>query len=89
MTPPDFIDAAGVAQLMGLPNADAFLWRRETLAAQGFPLPVSWSRRPLKWRTDQVMRWLDQQGLPRSAEVVPLRVVGGNARLLQLAGSAR
>jgi hypothetical protein len=85
----DFIPAAMVAQLLDLPNAEAFLYRREALEDQGFPLPVSWSRRPLKWRTDQVAAWINRQGLPRAAEVVPLRVVGGNARLLHLAGSAR
>lgn len=85
----DFIDAGDVARLLDLPSADAFLARRAALEDQGFPLPCPWSRRPLKWRADQVLAWRDRQGLPRAADVVPLRLVGGNAHQLMRAARAR
>lgn len=89
MTLPVFITAARVAQLLDMASADAFLAQRPRLEDQGFPLPLPWSRRPLKWRADQVRAWIDRQGLPRAADVVPLRVVGGNAALLERAARAR
>ncbi len=86
-TLPDFITASQVAQLLDMPNGNAFLWHRPRLEDMGFPLPLPWARNPMKWRADQVRHWIAGQGLPRAAEVVPLRVVGGNAMLLARAAS--
>ncbi len=68
MTPPDFIDSATVADLLGLPS-QGFLARRESLIADhGFPQPMPYARRPMRWRRDMVLAWLQEQGLPRAAE---------------------
>lgn len=66
MTLPDFINSAQVAQLLDLPSANAFLARRDALEEMGFPLPVAWSSRPLKWRADLVQGWILRQGYPRA-----------------------
>lgn len=65
MTPPVFIDAAAVAQLLDLPSGPALLARRRNLQDRhGFPAPVGFSSRPLKWRRDLVLAWLDRHGRP-------------------------
>ena len=59
MTGPSYIDAAAVAGLMELDGAAAFQRRRAELEARhGFPPPVPWSRRPMKWRASDVEAWI-------------------------------
>ncbi len=70
-TLPMFITSAQVAQLLDLPSANAFLARRAELEDQGFPLPVSWISRPLKWRADLVQTWIARQGHPRAMGTKP------------------
>ena len=59
---PFFIDAGAVAQLLDLPSADAFLSRRALMQTQGFPAPVAFIRRPLKWSRAAVLAWRDRLG---------------------------
>jgi hypothetical protein len=63
---PAFITSSHVAQLLDLPSAASFLARRDELEDLGFPLPVAWSARPLKWRLELVQGWIDRQGRPRA-----------------------
>ena len=69
-----FITSAEVAQLLDLPSSVAFLARRAHLEDRGFPLPCSWTARPMKWRSDLVQAWIALQGHPRQRgkpELVP------------------
>lgn len=82
---PTFIDAAAVAQLLGLPGPAAFLARRADLEDRhGFPIPLPWWRRPLKYRRDQVLAWRDMQGRPRGddPEIPPQLLASGKVALL-------
>lgn len=94
MSDPTFIDAAGVADLLGLPDADAFLRRRLDMEDNmGFPLSLPYWRRPLKYRRDQVIAWRDRQGLPKSeaeaqAEAIRAGIRTGKVALLDMARSA-
>jgi len=58
-----FIDAQMVAKLCGFHDAKRFLARRAYMEQNGFPAPVHWLKRPLKWRRDQVMGWIEMQGV--------------------------
>ena len=80
-----FVDAEAVASRLGFVNADAFLRARARLERdQAFPLPMATSLRPLKWRSDAVAAWLDQQGLPRAQrpDAASLRSYGPNVVLM-------
>jgi predicted DNA-binding transcriptional regulator AlpA len=68
MTPPDFIDTAAVAALLGLPPSGFLARRAELIADHGFPQPMPYARNPLRWRRDMVLAWLQEQGLPLAAE---------------------
>lgn len=82
-----FITAATVAQLVGLPSAEAFhAQRRRLTEAEAFPLPMPTSLRPLRWRRDEVEAWVGRQGLPPAPRLV--LPAGTNVRLLQLARTA-
>lgn len=85
-----FTDAAGVARLLGLPDAAAFLRRRDRLEDEDlFPLPMPTSRRPLLWKRDEVQAWVDIRGLPRLAPagdtIDPALIQSGKVSLLPLA----
>lgn len=70
-----FITSAEVAAQLELPSANAFLARRADLEDKGFPLPCSWSARPMRWRADLVAAWIALQGHPRQRgkpELVPM-----------------
>jgi hypothetical protein len=85
MTIATFIDAKEVAQLLGLPDAAAFMRRRIYLEDfNGFPLPVPHWKRPVKYRADQVQHWLDGQGLPRAPEtdIDPALISSGKVHVL-------
>lgn len=61
--PKEFIDAGTVAALIGLDGRGAFLRRRADLERMhGFPVPLPYGTRTLRWRRSQVMGWLEDQG---------------------------
>lgn len=60
--PRAFISAAEVAHLMGFTSGPALLTRRTALERMGFPSPAPWRRRPLMWRRDSVVRWIEAMG---------------------------
>ena len=86
MTLPSFITSAQVAQLLDLPSANAFLARRADMEDLGFPLPVAWMARPMKWRADLVQAWIARQGMPRALGMKPQLVTPGY--LMQRAATA-
>lgn len=85
---PVFVDAAEVARILGLPDDQAFLRRRVALEDNhGFPLSLPYWRRPLKYRRDEVVAWLSEQGRPRSdddprADIAPELLASGKVSLL-------
>lgn len=81
-TKPDatFITADVVASLIGFNNAAAFLRERERLEDQQFPEPMPTCQRPLKWRREAVLAWLDavapvQPPMPEGPNVIRLHGV--------------
>lgn len=57
-----FIEAPEVAALLGL-SLQSFLRGRLGYETHlGFPPPMPHTRRPLKWRADQVTAWIEAQG---------------------------
>lgn len=61
----DFIQADGVAELIGLDDGAAFLRRRARLEREtGFPKPLPTSLKPLIWHRKQVEGWLSAQTSP-------------------------
>jgi predicted DNA-binding transcriptional regulator AlpA len=72
---------AEVADLLGIAPATLLAKREELADATGFPEPLPWSLRPLRWRRDRIEAWLGEQGLSRAAPV-PARVTGPNVVLL-------
>lgn len=94
MAEPIFIDAGGVARLLGLPDAEAFLRRRRALEERcDFPLPLPWWKRPVKYRRDMVLAWINLQGRPGSDEdaraaAVAAGLATGKVALLEKARQA-
>ena len=87
MTAPNYINAAEVAARLGMAPAVLRKTRQTLEERHGFPQPLPWALRPLRWRSDQDERWLSQQGLPKSAaieapEVDPALIRAGKVRLL-------
>lgn len=81
---PTFIATAEVAQLLGLSDS-GFLRQRPRLEDEtGFPEPMPHARRPLRWRHDQVLAWIEGQGLPRDIEtrIDPALIHSGRVILL-------
>lgn len=84
MTAPIFIATGDVAQLLGLSDG-GFLRQRPRLEDEaGFPEPMPFARRPLRWRRDQVLAWIEGQGLPRDAacRIDPAAIASGQVVLL-------
>ena len=84
MTRQTFITTAQVAELLGLSDG-CFLRQRIRLEDQdGFPEPMPHSRRPLRWRRDQVQNWIEGHGLPRDIEdrIDPALIQTGKVALL-------
>jgi predicted DNA-binding transcriptional regulator AlpA len=62
-----FITADVVASLTGFEDGPAFLRARERLERyESFPPPMPTCLRPLKWRKDAVLAWLDTAGTPEA-----------------------
>ena len=59
MTAPLFIDTCAVAELLGLPPSGFLARRAGLIADHGFPQPMPYARRPLRWRRDRVLAWVD------------------------------
>lgn len=64
MTGPAFIPTPAVADLLGVSPATLLRKRAELEDDLGFPPPVAFVQRPLRWRADLVRAWLDRQGQP-------------------------
>ncbi len=64
-----FIDAIEIAELLEFDNKLMFLNRRKDMEAEGFPHPVSFIRKPLRWRRDDVLAWRD--GIGRTLPGIP------------------
>ncbi|PZQ99906.1 MAG: hypothetical protein DI533_04550 [Cereibacter sphaeroides] len=84
-----FITTDQVAELLEISPA-LFLRQREKLAEEtGFPDPMPHSTRPLRFRADRVLAWIEEQGLPRPlAAQLPPRPSGKNIFLLEEARKA-
>ncbi len=89
MTDKMFITAAEVAGLLGLGDGTSFLRRRDRLEdCDLFPLPMPQSRRPMLWKQDEVLAWIDVRGmpaLPSGPSIDPALVASGKVSLLHLA----
>ncbi|HMO07054.1 MAG TPA: hypothetical protein PKD10_05320 [Paracoccaceae bacterium] len=84
---PIFIPTAMVAAWLAV-SPQAFLQRLPRLIeGAGFPEPMPHSRRPLLFRRDRVLAWIEERGLPR-AEAAPARPQGRNVILLEEARTA-
>lgn len=59
MTERKFLTAGEIAGIMGLQSAESFLARRCKLEPLGFPKPVSWCQRPMRWRATAVHEWIE------------------------------
>ncbi len=83
MNHPLFITATQLANMLGLDRAATFLRRRATLERETlFPAPMPTTARPLRWRRDEVMAWIERHGRP----VAPPPVIAGdNVVLLDMA----
>lgn len=82
---PIFITAEAVALRLGL-TPQAFLSKRLELEDHhGFPLPLPWWKRPLKYRADLVDHWIAAQGGPRmtmAPDIAPELLATGKVSLL-------
>lgn len=86
---PLFLTSAHVAGVIGLDDADAFLRQRPRLETEHlFPLPLPVSRRPLRWRADEVLAWLHRQGRPMAPGATPEDIASGRVVLLDMARTA-
>ncbi len=81
---PTFITTAQVSQLLGVSDGSFRRRRAQLEDCAGFPEPMPHSARPLRWRRDQVLAWIQGQGLPRDLEarVDPALVASGQVVLL-------
>lgn len=89
MTLPLFLTSAHVAGVIGLDDADAFLRQRPRLETEHlFPLPLPVSRRPLRWKADEVLAWLNRQGRPMAPGATVEDIASGRVVLLDMARTA-
>lgn len=89
MTLPLLIRSDAVAQLLGLASAATFLARRDRMEQDlYFPPPMPHSDRPLLWRRDEVMAWIDRMGRPARPGINPADIASGKIALLEMARTA-
>lgn len=89
MTVPLFVTASAVAELIGQPDAGAFLRIRPRLERENlFPLPMPTSRRPLRWRSDEVLAWVNRMGRPGGPDIDPSDIATGRVVLMEMARRA-
>lgn len=89
MTLPLFLTSDQVAGVIGLPDATAFLRIRPRLERENlFPLPMPTSRRPMRWRHDEVAAWVDRMGRPGGPDIDPDDIRTGRIVMLQMARTA-
>ena len=83
-----FIDATEIAQLLEFDTKMMFLHRRKDMEAEGFPRPVSFIRKPLRWRRDDVLAWRD--GIGRSLPGIPApQTPSDNRKIVMLHAAGR
>ncbi|MEX0306053.1 MAG: hypothetical protein AB3N12_01590 [Ruegeria sp.] len=81
-----FITADTVAELTGFDDGPAFLRARPRLERyENFPPPMPTCLRPMKWRKDAVLAWVDTAGTAETAITAP---IGPNVVLLEEARRA-
>lgn len=84
---PAFVTTDQVAYLIGM-SVPLFRQRREAMIEDlGFPEPLAHVHRPMRWRADQVLAWVEAQGRPRAFEPPP-RPQGPNVVLIEKARHA-
>lgn len=88
-----FITSGHVAQLLGLDDAAAFMRQRARLETDHlFPYPMPTSRRPLRWKSDEVQAWISRNGrpcaTPINAGVLAQAIATGKVHMMALAGQA-
>jgi hypothetical protein len=91
MPDPVFITSSHVARICGFGNVMHFLRCRPALEDDhDFPLPMPMFRCPMKWRTGEVLAWLEKQGRSR-ADTQAMLPHGGQpaARLRVVPGGRR
>ncbi|WP_112312520.1 hypothetical protein [Pseudogemmobacter bohemicus] len=89
MSLPAFITSEQVAGVIGLPDAGAFLRIRPRLERENlFPLPMPTSRRPMRWRHDEVAAWVDRMGRSTGPEIDPDDIATGRVVMLQMSRTA-
>lgn len=90
---PAFITSDRVAELIGFPDSYAFLRNRARLEREHlFPLPMPTSRRPMRWKRDEICAWVERQGKPCPIDLpsdpLAAAVASGKVALIELARSA-
>lgn len=86
---PVFLTSDLVAGVIGLPDGAAFLRQRDRLERENlFPLPMPTSRRPLRWRQDEVAAWVARMGRPAGPDIDPDDIATGRVVMLEMARSA-
>lgn len=89
MSLPLFLSSDQVASVIGLPDGGAFLRIRPRLERENFfPPPMPTSRRPMRWRQDEVTAWLDRMGRPAGPYIDPEDIATGRVVMLQMARTA-
>lgn len=89
MTQSIFVDATQIATLLELDTKTMFLQRRKDMEAEGFPRPVSFISKPMRWRRDDVLTWRD--GIGRTLPGIPAPMTPSDNRkvvMLHAAGRA-
>ena len=90
---PLFITSAAGAEIIGFEEPMACQRQRARLEADHlFPLPMPTSRRPMRWKADEVQAWVARNGNPMPPGVDPTvlacAVASGKVQLLAMAGRA-
>lgn len=86
---PAFITSDQVAATIGLSDGAAFLRIRDRLERENlFPLPMPTSRRPLRWRSDEVAAWVNRMGVAAAPMIDPDDIATGRVVMLEMARSA-